>query len=406
MLLTLALLTTLPHAAAMEVRSGDIVTVGPDEVISGDLYAAGSTIRIQGIVSGDVLAVGQDIDVSGVVGGDLQAAGESVTISGRVSDDARLVGGMTRLAGSAAVGGDCVAGGGSMETEPRTRIGGDLALGVGRGALSGVVAGDLRAQAGALRIDGEVSGDADVTIQPAASNNAFTESDAGGLVLGPAARINGHLDYVAPQKATFEPGARAQRATYNPSAGAVSGPMMHMVRRYLGLLFAGVLMLWIAPGVLQRGAEAVRVHPLRSLGLGIGAAIAWPIAGALLFIAATIGTTITGVLTLGGLLPLAVAGSVGLGLTWVGAALIAVGWMAQVVVAVAIGKQITKGRFLSLVIGLLVFVLARQIPAIGPVIGVGVAVVGLGALFLGTSQPEHRGELPSARASGIPAAAR
>ncbi len=72
-------LLLLPWIAnAAEFRSDERVVVGKEEVITGDLYASGATVTVDGAVLGDVVAAGREIFLNGRVEGDFIAAGQTV----------------------------------------------------------------------------------------------------------------------------------------------------------------------------------------------------------------------------------------------------------------------------------------------------------------------------------------
>src|SRR5438046_1366457 len=68
-------------ALAAEVRSGDTVTIGPNEVVTDDLYVFGNNLVIQGTVKGDVIAAGSSVTIAGHVTGSVMAAGSTLVIS-------------------------------------------------------------------------------------------------------------------------------------------------------------------------------------------------------------------------------------------------------------------------------------------------------------------------------------
>src|SRR5467141_2457119 len=58
-------------ASATEMRHEERLTIGKDEVIHSDLYAAGGRIRVEGTIEGDLVVAGGDIEISGHVLGDV-----------------------------------------------------------------------------------------------------------------------------------------------------------------------------------------------------------------------------------------------------------------------------------------------------------------------------------------------
>ena len=64
-------------ALAAEVRSGDTVTIGPNETVTDDLYVFGNNVVVQGTVNGDVIAAGSSVTIAGHVTGSVMAAGST-----------------------------------------------------------------------------------------------------------------------------------------------------------------------------------------------------------------------------------------------------------------------------------------------------------------------------------------
>src|SRR5207253_2911768 len=58
-------------ASATEFRHEERLTIAKDEVIHGDLFAAGGRIRVEGTIEGDLVMAGGDIEISGHVLGDV-----------------------------------------------------------------------------------------------------------------------------------------------------------------------------------------------------------------------------------------------------------------------------------------------------------------------------------------------
>src|SRR5207302_8213987 len=79
-------------ALAAEVRSGDTVSIGPNEVVTDDLFVFGNSLVIQGTVNGDVIAAGSNVTIAGHVTGSVMAAGSTLAVSGPVDGSVRLAG--------------------------------------------------------------------------------------------------------------------------------------------------------------------------------------------------------------------------------------------------------------------------------------------------------------------------
>lgn len=65
-LLLVGLFAAVPARAA-ETRGGNQVVIGRNEIITDDLYVAGSSVTIDGIVKGDLVAFGSQITINGEV---------------------------------------------------------------------------------------------------------------------------------------------------------------------------------------------------------------------------------------------------------------------------------------------------------------------------------------------------
>jgi cytoskeletal protein CcmA (bactofilin family) len=90
----LALFTASP-APAQDIRfdsdKHETLIVGKDEVWKRDLFFAGSQLRIDGTVDGDVYVFAQDLDVTGHVTGDVLGAVRSIHVSGQVDGSLRAM---------------------------------------------------------------------------------------------------------------------------------------------------------------------------------------------------------------------------------------------------------------------------------------------------------------------------
>lgn len=87
---------------AMDVRSGDSVTVAKDQVVNGSVFLSGTTVTMDGTVHGDVYCAGQDVSISGSVDGDVLCAAQSGVISGQVFGNVRMLGQSVGISGAVA----------------------------------------------------------------------------------------------------------------------------------------------------------------------------------------------------------------------------------------------------------------------------------------------------------------
>jgi cytoskeletal protein CcmA (bactofilin family) len=427
-LLCLVLFTLVPAALAFEIREGDNIVIGADEVIEDDLYVgaetftlngtikgdllvAGSTIKINGTVEDDLIAVGGTIEINGTVEGDLIAAGQSVVVSGTVMDDARIAGQVLTLDSGAQVGDEVLAAGLSIEGKKGSSVGGGFIYGGYQALLAGDVAQDLTVAVGGLKLSGSIGGDVKAEVGEAGEGPPPMFFMPGappmpsvplGLTVDDGAHIGGTLDYTSASEWSVPAGIVAgaitrhepeievkEEVVFSPARRATDWFLRHL-RRLVTLLLVGLLMIWVVPGWTKRVADALRAKPLPSLGWGVVTIAAFILAILVILIATILVAVVLGVITLGGL-----AGTT----AWIGALTmallvfffsIAVTYVTKVVVSFLGGRLIlarlkpdwADGRIWPLVVGVVLFIIITAIPILGGLVNLVVVLLGLGALWL------------------------
>lgn len=336
---TVALAQQTQTALDEQLRSGANVTVSSDETIDGDLYASGGQVRVDGTVNGDLVVAGGQIDVTGDVTGDLLAAGGTITVAGAVDGDARMAGGQIRIDG--VIGEDLAVTSGQLVIGAGGLIGDNLLFSTGQTTFGGTVDGSVRGTAGSYESTGTVAGSESVTI---------------------------------PQ----------------PEQPTLADRVLSWVRRYIGLLLVGALLLALLPRIARGAAIEARERPVPSLGVGL--------LGIVGFVAVLIGVILAtvvlaiplGLLRLGGLVAAVALGGALTGTTVVYIFTILVGFVAQAVVALAFGRLLLQpggeasiGMDIArLALGLLILVLLFAIPLLGGFLQFLAVLLGLGALLL------------------------
>jgi cytoskeletal protein CcmA (bactofilin family) len=412
------LLVAAGTAQAFEERSGQTVVIRAGEVISDDLVVAAETFVLNGTVKGDLLAVGGTITVgsTGVVEGDLIAAGREVVVDGTVKDDARIAGAVLKLGGGGQIGDDLMGAGYSLETAPGSVIGGSLLfvgsqallegevkenadVGVGGLSLQGVVGGDVKASVGARQDQLPFSPFTFMPDMPAVPSVPY------GLTVGPAASVGGQLEYTAREEASIPSGVVTGPVTHTePIAPEVQMPakpaptagerglnwFAGLVRNTATLLIVGLLLAWLAPGLLRRGSEVLRAKPWPCLGWGLVSYLAVIVGGAAIFFVSLVLTVLLAVLTLGKLAALVMIIGLLLQAILVVGFVIAAGLLAKIIVSFLIGRLILRqldpmtgaGRVWPLVLGIVLLAIVVSIPFLGFVMSAIATVFGLGALWL------------------------
>ncbi|MDQ7814663.1 MAG: hypothetical protein RDU25_02590 [Patescibacteria group bacterium] len=152
-------LVALPASAATMI-SGDMLSMGQDEAVPGDLYASAGNLVAAGQVGGDLLIAGGNVVSSGDVEQDIMAVGGTVDINGMVGDDVRVAGGKVNI--GAEVAGDLVAVGGMVQLLPGATIKGDVYVAGGAVVLYGAVEGNVYVRSGSAILGGSIAGNTDV----------------------------------------------------------------------------------------------------------------------------------------------------------------------------------------------------------------------------------------------------
>jgi hypothetical protein len=173
------------------------------------------------------------------------------------------------------------------------------------------------------------------------------------------------------------------------------------LRSFLTFLVLGLLAIWIIPKPLNRWSEVVRRSPLKSLGSGILVVILGYVGIVLVFVLTLAFGIFLIVIKLNDLgSAILTLGLPAIGLLF-GALNFIVAFLSKLVVIFFLGKillesaspKALKHNFWPLLLGLVIYLLVRAIPWLGWAVGVIVTLVGLGAIWLGLSQPKAAVEM-------------
>ena len=166
--------------------------------------------------------------------------------------------------------------------------------------------------------------------------------------------------------------------------------VMKRLQDLVTLLVLGGLAVWQLPALLNRLAETVRAKPLPVTGWGLVTITGGYLGAFLAALLLLLVWILLSVVTLGGLARsvLGIGGS-GLGLALAVLTLL-VAYGSKVVIAYLVGRvvvtrvasQSADRRGWALVIGVVLYVLARSIPLLGWLVGVIVTLAGFGAMWL------------------------
>ena len=405
--LTLLLFAVLaPVTHAQEIRTAETIQVTGDEVIGEDVYAAGSTMIVDGVLEGDLLFAGEKLIINGTVADDLWFGGQELILNGQVIGDIRMGGTAATLAPGSSVGGDLLMGGLSLDSQAGSVIEGNVLFGGYQAILAGDINKDVKVSSAALEIRGNIAGDVNAKVGTAAdmmNQNAdpfmFNPSmpdlpkAQGGLTIADSASIGGDLNYASIEEFSVPSSVVAgdikfdQQVVESVPENQGFDPMTllwKVLREWATLILIGLLLVWLLPRLFNRSADNVGIKPLLSLGWGVVALIATPILllvgmGIVIFLA-----VIAGLITLPSLSAFVVMS----GITTIIATAVAFGLVLAFVAKIIVGYgwgRIVFGNgttVADLIVGLLLVVIAVNIPVAGGIIGGIIVVCGLGAIWL------------------------
>jgi anti-sigma factor RsiW/cytoskeletal protein CcmA (bactofilin family) len=362
LLSVLALVVALPQiGSALEVRRSEgLTTLRAGETVDDTLFAVGDTVEIEGDVNGDLFAFGRRVAVRGKVTGNVISAAETVdiqgTVEGSVFSAARAVALTQRvqrnlyagardvtIAEGADVARDMIAAGGSINVNGR--VGHDLTTGGGDVFLRGSVGRNVLVSA------------ANVTLADGASVGGNLEArvaEADDLQIAPGAAVTGTVN-----REIVERKGRAERANRYLTTGFYIGQLLRLAMGFV----TGLLLLWIFPG-LQTLSLASAAAALRAAGIGLLTAVALPVLAVIACV------TVIGI-------PLGII----VGILW----LLGL-YFAKTVVAQYIGRSLfnsprgTPHYAATLLAGLVIVLIAVNLPWIGGLVGLVLTLVGLGMI--------------------------
>jgi len=358
----------LPFAAsAYSVKNDDSVYIPKDEVIEGNLYAAGSNLTIDGKVTGDVFCAGQSININGEVEGDVFCAGQSININGRVGGSLRVAGNSISLNGQIAR--NAVTIGTSIVTSADSNIGWDLLILGNVFELRGAIGRDLYGSAGKVNVAGNIGKNVDLNFGSQNDNNQV-------LVIANTAKIDGQLKYKSDKDAVIDNGAAIKGEVIHnfPTMVAKKSHLADLgwwwgklISIFSALVIGLVLMSFWREQVLKI-TDLMLAKAGPALGWGILALLLTPIIAIILFI------TIIGIPLSFILLAL-----------W----LIAL-YISKILAGILIGRSLLKNYWLkqkdslilAMIVGIVIAYIIFALPFIGWIMALMAMLWGLGGIML------------------------
>ena len=424
---------TIPAGETIEddvFISGENVVI--DGTVNGMLFATGAKVTLNGTVIGDVLLMGETIVVSdtAVIEGNLFIAGGKLTVNGQVSGS--VFGGSSALemGANALVGRNFYYGGFSLSTAEGSRVSKDLYMGGYQAMLSGAIDRDLTFAGAAVELNSTVGRNVTLDVgkveeaQEANSWMAFnpyisryvSTTIQPGIRVSDSASIGGKMTYTSSVDVTskldtvtsgsvvyqtpvpyekneskFESKKQVKEFDRRSIPGVFLGAAaLNVARNFLKFFALGALALWLLAAPFKKLADAAYADPLKAIGWGfVLIAIGFLAVFIVPLIFVLVGILL-GFLSLGGLL-----------FFWFGIAgtalllafmlfFFAVFTLSKILAAYLFGKWLMKGLFkqetekpwLSLLLGVFLYVLIRAIPIVGWLVALTAALFGMGAFWL------------------------
>ncbi|MXY50710.1 MAG: hypothetical protein F4Y38_15630 [Gemmatimonadetes bacterium] len=357
------LLLMLGHARpaeAIEIRSGESVSVNIGEIIDDTLIASGRVVTIDGEVTGDLIVFAQSIEIAGSVHGDIYSFGRTIEVDGRAGGGFAGFGQFIRIGDS--IGQSVYGFAQSLRSSPDATIEGDLFAFGENIHVGGSVGRNVTVFGNTLTISGEVKRDVTfggrlATVQSSAAIGGNLDvglPDEESLEVDSAANVAGETNVEVP-----EPGQDSDEDGIL-SVWTIAWTALWLVTAFL----SGLLLLWALPALRRVPLDNLN-GILTSAGLGFVLVTATPV------LAVVLAVTLIG-------LPagLVIAAVWALSL-----------YVSKIVVAHFLGNALLRPKqhdirsmLLPLLAGLVLVLIAVSLPYVGWVINLLLVIIGLGAM--------------------------
>ncbi len=335
---------------ASTMRTGEMISITPDQVVEDDFYGMGNAVVVSGSVVGDLLVAGGELTLNGKVGKDLAVLAGQVDVHGNVGDDARIVAGEVTIAGE--INGDLVVIAQNLKVLSTAKVNGDILFFGSNADISGVVTGNILGANEKMRLDAEVGGGVDI------STNNF--------VLGDNSKIGDNVKYTSTHELI-----RAQNSQVtndivrNDPIYKEDNQIKNFLIIFLVTLFASLVWFLFFRKLLQKIVLHSSEHLMRNFFIGFGIFFLLPIAS-LILIASTLGSLL------------------GMFLLFSYALLVLASFITAGVIAGSFIGKLYPGSgdvpIVFIVLGVFASIGLIYIPVIGPVILIGLILLTLGSV--------------------------
>lgn len=361
LIITLLISFLIPFAGAKaaELKTGDIIKLSEGEMVSGNLYASGAEIIVDGNISGDLIAAAEKITVNGELGGDLIAIASEIEVNGLIGGNVRAAASKIIITGeikrNASIAAD------KISFEKNSVLSWDLASISDEISLNGKILGGINSTARNAGINSEIEKNVVINLNGKESS----------LIISPDAKIKGNLNY------------KTQKESFVNNQGLIQGQTTatekfqkndfdfwpYAAGRLMAILAALLTAVIIFYATKKHGAgiiKKIEENPLQNILYGAAIVFAGPV---IMLICAI---TIIG-------LPLALSAAA------IYAALL---YLAKVLSAIFIGQIIFEKiikkdskSFLAIVLGIVICWFIFSIPYVGIACALAATSLGLGGIL-------------------------
>lgn len=403
-----------------DVLQNTVCTVGPDDVIEGNLYVLCRELTIDGRVNGNVIGAAFTAQVNGTVEKNIYLVSGHLEINGTINDDLHFGGIALDIHDSAelAEGSDVITAGLSARLGAGAVIPGDV-IGFGyQWVVAGDVSGGIDFWGSALSVGGVVERGVSTVVGDSRSSGVAGQIENllfmlpfevelidPGLAVQRNALIDGDLYYQSPSAASLDGTISGEvtfdEATSEPTladlveqeesrVNALEAYVRQFFREFVALLVVGVLILLIAPQSVRAPLYTLRQRPLSSLGVGV---LTFILSFPIVLLAFMLSLLILILLAILRLDSVALVGGGVLGVMNFGGASVfylAAIFGARVVACLALGRAVTRrftltnstrSWYVSLVAGVVILALFASLPAVGWLFNALALFMGLGAIL-------------------------
>jgi len=354
----LAVFSSSSYALDVRRSNDGAITVPQDETIDDTLVVFGDAVNIDGTVNGDVIAFARNVSVRGTVKGNVIGFGQHVTVEGMVQGSIFGFGQTVQTRGH--VANNIYGFGQNVGITTGAEVTGNAALFGSETDIDGSIGHDLWAFCGRADVRGTVLRN--------------VHAYAGRVTVLAPARIVGNMNARVPEmdRVRVEPGAMIggktdiQVSPPEPNRYATFSFYVGQIIWLAAAFVTGVVLFWLIPALAHVNLDSARTL-LTAAGIGFLAACATPVAAIIVCV------TLIG-------LPI--------GLTTL--ALWALGlYLAKIVLAGFLGRALLAGQgeqrpapALALLVGLVLILIAVNLPFVGGIINFLLTVLGLGAMIM------------------------